>query len=127
MKILSKGKDGGKESTVWGFWIIEIKSLFSIVLLCFENGSREAYHTHAFDCFSWVLSGKLTEFHKNGKVNTYLPSLLGFKTSKDTYHKVVSEGRTWVLSFRGPWKNTWKEYIPEKNQEITLTHGRKVI
>ena len=56
MKLCYVGKDGGPESTVWGFWLIEIKKLFSVALLCFENGSREAFHTHAFNSVSWVLT-----------------------------------------------------------------------
>lgn len=63
MKFLYYGKNGGPESRVWGYFLIEIKSLFSIVLLRFENGSRDAYHTHAFHCFSWLLRGHLTEYH----------------------------------------------------------------
>lgn len=41
MKLFKKMKDGGKESTVTGYWLIECKSLFSIVLLKFEGDSRE--------------------------------------------------------------------------------------
>mgnify|MGYP001575993171 CR=1 FL=1 len=58
MKLFYYGKDGGPESHVWGFWLIEAKSLFSIVLLRFENGTREAYHSHAFNSLSWVLRGR---------------------------------------------------------------------
>ena len=35
MKLFQISKDGGAESTVWGLFLIEIKSLFSIALLCF--------------------------------------------------------------------------------------------
>ena len=52
MKVLYKGKDGGNLSTVTGYWLIECKNLFSIVLLKFEGESREAYHTHAFGAIS---------------------------------------------------------------------------
>lgn len=125
MKILYYDKDGGSESKVWGFWLIEIKNLFSIVLLRFENGSREAYHNHAFNCLSWVLKGKLTEFIlHSSKHKTYLPSWIPFVTRKSTFHQVQSSGRTWVLSFRGPWNDTWKEFV---DKEITLTHGRKLV
>jgi hypothetical protein len=34
---------------------------------------------------------------------------------------------TWVLSFRGPWANTWREFIPSAQRWLTLTHGRRVI
>lgn len=53
MKLLFKRKDGGQQSTVTGYWLIEWKNVFSIVLLKFEKGTREAYHTHAFNAFSW--------------------------------------------------------------------------
>lgn len=142
MKFLEISKDGGPESTVWAYWLIEIKWLFSIVLLRFENGSRDAYHNHAFNCISWVLKGKLVEHvkytapagkaygidypsHSHYFTNTYQPSLVPVMTYRDTMHKVVSEGRTWVLSFRGPWSKTWKEVVGEK--EITLTNGRRVV
>lgn len=49
MKILSWEKDGGPDSKVHGFYLIEIKSLFSIVFLKFEGKSREAFHDHAFN------------------------------------------------------------------------------
>ncbi len=39
-------------------------------------------------------------------------------------HKVDSNGTTWVLSFRGPWNDEWKEI--NENGEQTLTHGRVV-
>lgn len=142
MKFLSKSKDGGAESTVWAYWLFEIKSLFSIVLLKFENGSRDAYHNHAFNCISWVLKGKLVEHVKETSpagvfrgesypsldwdfINTYKPSLRPVFTYRDTMHKVVSEGTTWVVSFRGPWSKTWKEVV--QGEEITLTSGRKVV
>lgn len=127
MKLFHYGKDGSPESKAWGFWFIEIKSLFSIVLLKFEDGSREAYHSHAFNCFSWVLKGKLAEFLKEGsKINIYKPSLLPFITRKSTFHQVKSTGTTWVLSFRGPWNETWEEYYPSSKVRVTLTHGRKL-
>lgn len=124
---MMKGKDGGPESRVWGYWLIELKKWFSIVLLRFEDGGREAYHSHAFNCFSWVLSGHLTEMHKDGGVQCHRPSWRPFGTYRDTFHKVVSVGDTWVLSFRGPWAKTWKEFLPCDGKEVTLTHGRKEV
>jgi hypothetical protein len=115
---------------VWGYFAVEIKSLFSLVLLRFEDGSRDAFHDHAFNCISWVLKGHLTEHLVRDEycddlvdINEYKPSLLPVLTFRDTRHKVVSHGRTWVLSFRGPWANSWKEIVD--GQEILLTHGRK--
>lgn len=134
MRFLHYGKDGGYESTVWGFWLVEIKSLFSIALLCFEDGSRDAYHSHAFNCVSWLLWGGLREEHGDPSgddcgvdvvaVNTYRPSFAPIITRRDTFHKVVSRGRTWVLTFRGPWASTWREYLPAERRAVTLTHGR---
>lgn len=126
MKFCYVGKDGGPESTVWGFWPIEIKSLFSVALLCFEDGSREAYHSHAFNSVSWVLTGKLYEY-KHGDVSYgefYTPSLKPIWTPREMFHKVSSIGRSWVLTFRGPWAKTWKEYLPLEGRERTLKSGR---
>ena len=49
MRLFFKSKDGGPDSSVTGYWLIESKKLFSIVLLKFDGRSREAYHTHAFN------------------------------------------------------------------------------
>lgn len=127
MKLFSYGKDGGPESTVWGYWLIEVKSLFSIALLCFEDGSRDAYHSHAFHSLSWLLKGWLVE-HRIYEPNTttYRPSLWPIWTSKSNMHKVRSMGRSWVLTFRGPWASTWQERGPDRKL-TTLAHGRKVV
>lgn len=130
MKLFARMKDGGPESRVWGYWLIESKRFFSIVLLHFKDGSREAYHSHAFNAISWVLSGQLTEWpFGRGSIgyNLYEPSLKPVWTPRHMMHRVVSLGDTWVISFRGPWANTWREYIPETKEILTLTHGRKVI
>jgi len=127
MRVFYKGKDGGLESTVWGYWLCEFKRLFSIVLLKFENGTRDAYHTHAFNCISWVLSGKLEENNFDGNINIYKPSLIPIVTKRSTFHKVVSTGNTWVISFRGPWLKTWEEYLPIDNKKVVLSDGRKEV
>lgn len=132
MKLFHYGKDGGADSTVWGFWLIEWKRLFSVALLCFEDGSREAYHSHAFNSVSWVLKGRLHEFvtHPVGdrcvgfQHLVYGPSMLPVFTSRERMHKVSSTGRTWVLTFRGPWAQFWKEYRPRENRTVTLSSGR---
>ncbi len=124
MKLFSYGKDGGDESTVWGFWLAEIKSLFSIVVLCFEDGSRDAFHSHAFHSISWVLSGRLVEQHLSGRGNVHGASWRPVVTYRDTFHKVKSEGRSWVLSFRGPWSRTWEEFRPGEQRFVTLQSGR---
>lgn len=132
MKLFELAKDGGPESHVWGYFLIEIKSLFSIVLLRFENGSRDAFHSHAFNSTSWVLKGKLVEevldegSESGVTFNVYEPSLTPVMTYRDTNHKVVSLGRTWVLSFRGPWADSWKETLPG-GESVTLTNGRRIV
>jgi hypothetical protein len=122
MKFFSKGKDGGDESTVTGYWLIEIKNLFSIVLLKFEGDSRDAFHEHAFNSISWLLKGRLQEEFQDKTYKFYMPSFKPIITKKTTCHKVDSGGTSWVLSFRGPWNKTWKEYLPQG--ERTLTNGR---
>ena len=138
MKFLSWGKDGGPESKVRGFWFVEIKSLFSVVLLKFSHGSREAYHGHAFNCFSWVLKGALHEKflicpRNQGKwtdrctprdTRWHMPSWRPFLTLREDFHKVNSYGTTWVLSFRGPWAKEWQEYDELSGELSILTNGR---
>lgn len=143
MKLFKYGKDGGPDSVVSGYWLIEIKSLFSIALLCFENGSRDAFHNHAFNSISWVLSGKLEEIHLHTKilkwagmgssnislhhVDIHKPSFWPVITKRDTFHRVSSVGRTWVLTFRGPWKKQWNEFNPATDVYTTLENGRKIV
>lgn len=129
MKFFSKSKDGGPESTVTAYWLFEIKWLFSIALLKFENGSREAYHSHAFNCVSWLLSGGLHEEFVDSRKEPkdYGPSLVPIITRTHTFHKVRSVGTSWVLTFRGPWSRTWKEYRPQEQRYVDLTHGRKEV
>jgi hypothetical protein len=127
MKLLRFMKDGGPLSRVTGLFVVEIKKLFSVVLLHFFDGSREAYHSHAFNAVSWVLRGKLVENALDGKITEYKPGLKPIFTPRSMFHKVVSAGDTWVISFRGPWVNTWKEYLPAEERFVTLTHGRRVV
>lgn len=124
MKLLSRGFDGGPDSTVTGYWLTEIKRLFSVVLLKFADGSRDAYHSHAFNSVNWVLRGRVTEYERDGTVTVYGPSLLPIITRRSTFHRVVSEGTTWVFSLRGPWKKTWEEYNPKTGEVISLTNHR---
>ena len=128
MKFFKTMKDGGQKSRVVGYWLVEIKCLFSIVLLKFEGPSRDAFHTHAFNALSWVLKGFLVEKTLGQPLPVcYKPSLLPVYTPRDKFHKVDSVGTTWVLSFRGPWCKTWMEYLPSENRFIILTHGRKEV
>lgn len=125
MNILNVTKDGGPESTVWAYWLIELKRFFSVALLRFEDGSRDAYHDHAFNCISWVLSGELVEIRigwDSPGVYVHRPSWIPLITRRTHLHKVVSRGRTWVLTFRGPWADKWHEQTAEG--AVTLTNGR---
>lgn len=128
MKLFSSGKDGGSKSTVTGFWLIEIKSLFSIVLLRFDAGSREAFHSHAFNAWTFWLWGSVDEHLLGGEVRRWSgPSLRPKFTPRTCFHKVFGVTTTYALSFRGPWSRTWKEYLPGTDEFVTLTHGRKVV
>lgn len=130
MKWLFKGKDGGEESKVYGYWLFESKRFGSIVLLNFKQGSREAYHTHAFNSISWILYGRIREDFHNAYIfsNIYGVSLIPIITTRSTFHKVSGLTKnTWILSFRGGWVDKWLEYLPAINKVITLTHGRKQI
>jgi hypothetical protein len=128
MKFFSKAADGGKDSGVTGFFLVEIKSLFSIVLLHFRNGSREAYHSHAFNALTLWLKGSVRE---QRIVPSFAPEFRDYRggqlkyTSRDTMHRVLSFGDSWALSIRGPWTKTWQEF--KNGKLITLTNGRKVV
>mgnify|MGYP003640485688 CR=1 FL=1 len=125
MKLFTKMKDGGKDSTVTGYWLIECKSLFSICVLKFEGVSREAYHNHAFHSISWVISGQLVELMLDNRIFTYKPSIFPILTSRKDMHQVSSStGNTWVFTLRGPWNKTWCEFIPETDEYVTLSKGR---
>ncbi|MGZ8887926.1 MAG: hypothetical protein ACXW1D_00040 [Halobacteriota archaeon] len=128
MRFLFKAKDGGPESKVTGYWLFESKRFGSVALLKFDYGSREAYHTHAFNALSWVLYGGITEHLRYGVWAYMPPRLKPYYTPKERYHKVAGVANTtWALTFRGPWDKTWKEFIPAEDKEITLTNGRKVV
>ncbi len=130
MKILAKAKDGGPESTVTGYWLLEIKWLFSIVLLRFAPGTRESYHSHAFNAISWLLRGWLVEEPLDCMEPrmVYGASWRPVITRRTRFHRVRAEARgAWVLSFRGPWAKTWEEWNPVTERRTVLAHGRKEI
>lgn len=128
MRFLSWCKDGGPESPVSAFWLLEIKSLFSIGLLKFGHGTRSAYHTHAFNSWSWLLKGQLLETFVDDKPQrVYFPSWRWVKTFRNTFHRVASWGTSWVLTFRGPWRKTWREYNPETEEYTILSDGRRQV
>jgi hypothetical protein len=117
--------DGGKDSGVTVYFLIEWKVLFSIGLLHFKEGSREAYHSHAFNALSWFIKGRVTEEKLNGEYKEYAASFKPKYTPKDNFHKVFAHTDTWCLTLRGAWEDTWLE--SRAGKVITLTHGRKEI
>jgi hypothetical protein len=125
-RFFYKKPDGGNDSGVTGYFLIEWKPLLSIGLLHFKKGSREAFHSHAFNAVSFWIKGKVTEIkHPN---NTSLNFSQGFKpkfTPRNNFHKVIAHEDTYCLTFRGPWLDYWYEF--KNNKLIILTHGRKVI
>lgn len=127
MRLLQWAKDGGPKSHSDGLFIIELRRLCSIVLLHFRPGAREAYHNHAFNTWTWFLKGEVREYMLDGAANVFKPSLKPKITPRSTFHRVFSIGHTWAISFRGPWVDQWKEFIPETNEFITLTHGRRIV
>lgn len=133
MKLFHKAKDGGPESNVTGYWLIEWKRVFSIALLRFSNGTRDSFHSHAFNSISWLLRGKLEEQHLHEKMSIlprsqfHSPGLVPIVTRRNTFHRVKSWGTSWVLTFRGPWSKTWREFDPAQGVHKVLESGRKVV
>ncbi len=126
-RFFYKKFDGGKESGVTGYFLLEHKKSFSVGLLHFKNGSREAYHSHAFNALSWFISGRVTEEHLDGTTKEFAPSIIPKITPRSCFHRVVSHGNTWCLTLRGPWQDTWKEYRPKTSEFVELTHGRNIV
>lgn len=125
MKLFRKSYDGGADSGVTGYWLIESKSLFSIVLLRFAPGSREAFHSHAFNALTWWLKGRVEEFFIGSahRAKVWVPSWRPKWTPKKCFHKIIAgEKGAWALSIRGPWDATWSE--SKNGQTYTLGHGR---
>ncbi len=126
MKFFSFSKDGGSESNVDGLFIVEIKSLFSIVLLRFNKGCRENFHSHAFDALTWFVCGDMVEECLDGKMNKYHRSLSPKITRKDKNHRVIANKTSYAISIRGKWDKEWFEWSGDKTKKITLTNGRNV-
>ncbi len=123
MKLFKKSHDGGKDSGVTGYWLIESKSLFSIVILRFSKGSREAFHSHAFNAYTWWLKGEVEEQFKDDKQSIiWKPSLKPKYTPRENFHKIIAKEVSWAFCIRGPWTNSWNEH--KKGETYTLTHGR---
>lgn len=130
MKLFSKAADGGEGSGVTGFFLVEIKPLFSIVLLRFNKGTREAFHEHAFNAWTLWLKGSVWEWKRSPPPGRriwrqhFSAGRLKY-TPRSCLHKIDAVETTWALSVRGPWVDRWRELRGDKF--ITLTHGRKEI
>lgn len=125
MKIFKRSKDGGPESPVDAFFLIESKRLGSIALLRFNQGGREAFHTHAFNAWTWFISGDLVEQDIDGSFRPYTRSIIPKRTSRAKNHRVRAYKTSWCFTIRGPWASTWTETV--NGELIVLTHGRKRI
>lgn len=118
-------KDGGPFSKV-KCWGIEIKSLFSVLVCKFDEGSRDAFHNHAFNSYSLLFMGALCEQVHGFYAPVIYKGFTYIKTPRERFHKVSGiEKNNWILTIRGPWKSEWKEINNLGNQ--ILTHGRRVI
>lgn len=125
MKIFSRSKDGGPDSPVDAFFLVEIKSLFSVALLRFNEGGREAYHTHAFNAWTWFLLGDLVEQDHDGTAKTYRRSVLPKRTVRTKNHRVLAHKTSWCFTIRGPWTDRWTE--DTETHHTVLSHGRKIV
>ena len=127
MRILQKVKDGGLESTVDAYFLIEIKWLFSIALLKFNKGTRSNYHSHAFNAYTWFLKGSMFEQFIDADSKKYRYSIIPKYTPRNLMHRVMAYETSWCFTIRGPWTVTWKEFDPVLKWHITLTNGRKIV
>jgi len=124
MRLFSKVPDGGKDSGVTAYFLIEWKGLFSIALLKFNKGTRESFHSHAFNAITWWLKGEVTEYHVEGNAKHFTPSLTPKITPRSCFHQIVAKRTTWAITFRGPWEDTWQEFRSGESKPVTLAHGR---
>lgn len=113
MKLFTKAPDGGRGSGVTAYFLVEIKSLFSVALLHFAPGSREVYHDHAFNALTLWLKGAVLEhfpWHTGKPSIEWRAGQLKY-TTRNTLHKVEGlEDGAWALTVRGPWEAIWREW-----------------
>jgi hypothetical protein len=121
MRFLEKCKDGGHQSPVDGYVLIELKGWFSIILLRFNPGAREKSHTHAFNAISWFLSGSTTEYIQGQSPKHRTGLCLPHITTRNVNHRYNCYKPAWCLTFRGPWVSWWKDGTKY------LSWGRKVV
>lgn len=127
MRIMQKAKDGGPDSPVDAYFLIEWKSIFSIALLKFNKGGREEFHTHAFNALTWFLLGDLVEENIDGSKYKYGRSLFPKITKRNKNHRVNANVDSWCLTVRGPWGAYWTEYNSVRDITKFLSNKRKVV
>ena len=127
MLFFTKVKDGGPESPVDAFVLIELKSLFSIMILKFNKGKRESFHSHAFNALTWFVGGELEEELLSGIKNKYKMDIIPKYTKKENVHRVKATKDSWCISIRGPWEKYWWEYDKTKEILTVLSNKRKII
>jgi len=127
MFLFKKRKDGGKDSPVNAYFLVESKRFGSIAFLKFNKGGREVFHTHAFNALTWFIKGDLKEEDVNGNLYTYSKSFTPKLTPKDKNHRVSATVDSWCFTLRGSWCDKWVEYDRTKNQTTEFTHGRAIV
>lgn len=120
MRIFEKRKDGGEDSPVDAYFLIEWKSFISIALLKFNKGGRENYHTHAFNALTWFIKGDIVEEDVDGTKYKYRKSIIPKITLKSKNHRVFAKTDSWCFTIRGAWVNKWTEY--NKKADITMIY-----
>lgn len=132
MRFFEKAPDGGANSGSTGYFLVEIKWLFSIVLLRFTARTREAFHEHAFNALTVWLKGSVLErtvcvtpgddtFTAYVDFKTFSAGNVKY-TPRGQCHQIAPLTQTaWAISFRGPWLDTWREWVGGGWR--TLTHG----
>ena len=125
-RLFYKKHDGGPTSGVVGYFLIEWKPFFSIGILRFGKGSREAYHSHAFNAITWFIWGNVTEEKADGTTKDFGPSLIPKYTPKENIHKVIAHETTYAITIRGGWEDYWYELQNDKKLTVVYTHGRKI-
>ena len=126
-RFFARAKDGGPDSNVDAYFLVEIKGLFSIALLKFNKGCREDFHSHAFHALTWFIKGNMVEETLDGTLKVYSRSLLPKLTKRLDVHRVRAHKTSWALTLRGPWSKKWFEVDAHTGVKTTLTHGRKII
>lgn len=125
MRFMQKAKDGGHKSPVDAYFLFESKSFGSVALLKFHQGGREAFHTHAFNAYTWFLCGDLIEEDYDGSTHRYHRSLSPKRTPREKNHRVRALRTSWCFTIRGPWSETWTEHQGEVR--TLFGWGRKVL